>query len=156
MKTKSISLAVAAWVAVGIAPLAMADSVAIRSPQTAQTHADSSILWHQLRWLPGSQTLVASITFSNLNYVSTDEPRDDERFDFSLPGVKFDSKDETFYVAGAHGERIPVAAMQRDLIGYSIKVLPGAQVDVFKRSGSVHVTLVAGNSPLSGGRWMEK
>jgi hypothetical protein len=156
MKTKYIPLAVAAWVAAGITPLAMADSVAIRSPETAQTYADSSILWHQLRWLPGSQKLVASITFSNLNYVSTDEPRADERFDFSLPGVKFDSKDETFYVSGAHGERIPVAAMQRDLIGYSIKVLPGAQMDVFKHSGLVHVTLVARNTPLHGSRWTEK
>ena len=156
MKLHLIPLALAAGAVAGFTPLAQAMPVAIHSPQTAQTYADASILWHQLRWLPKSQTLVASITFSNLNYASKAEPRQDERFDFALPGVKFDATNGTFYVMGSGGERIPVAAKQRDPLGYSIRVLPGAQMEVLERSGLVHVTLLAGSAPVSGSRWMER
>jgi hypothetical protein len=119
MKRHLIPLALAACAAAGFTPLAGATPVAIHSPQTAQTYADASILWHQLRWLSKSQTLVASITFSNLNYASKAEPRQDERFDFALPGVKFDATNGTFYVIGSAGERIPVAAKQHDPLGYA-------------------------------------
>lgn len=156
MKIASLPVVLAAWMALNGAFSATANPTAVRSPETAQTYADSSILWHQLRWLPGPQMLVASITFSNLNYASKDEPRQDERFDFSLPGVKFEARDGTYYVFGAHGERIGVATLQRQLIGRSIVLLPGAQMNVFKRSGLIHVVLVAGETPIAGSHWVEK
>jgi len=135
---------------------ATAHPTAVRSPETAQTYADSSILWHQLRWLPRPQMLVASITFSNLDYASKIEPRQDERFDFSFPGVRFDARDGTYYVRGAHGERIGVAALRQEFIGRGIALLPGAQINVFKRSGVVHVVLLAGETPIAGSHWVEK
>ncbi len=138
------------------ASLAVANATSVRSPETVQTYAYSSILWHQLRWLPGPKALVASITFSTLNYASRVEPRHDERFDFSLPGVKFDSNSGIFFVSDAQGQHIPVAALRPKLIGQSIELLPGAQMNVFMRSGEVHVVLLAQKTPIPGERWAEK
>jgi len=150
-------MALAIWSVAHFTPFATATTAAaVRSPETAHTYADNTMLWHQLRWLPGSQTLVATVTFSNIDYISRDEPRHDETFDFPLPGVKFDSKTGTFFLSGAHGKAIPVAALRNELIVKGIELLPGAQIDISHRSDRVTLHLVASKTPLSGDRWVER
>ena len=124
---------------------------ALRSPETAQTYADNSMLWHQLRWLADSHQLVATITFSNLDYVSRVEPRHDETFNFPLPGVKYAAQNGTFYLDGQ-----PVARMHPDLIGHSIDLLPNARIVVTNRSGRVTIRMLADQPPTDGDRWVER
>lgn len=128
----------------------------VRSPESAQTYADNSLLWHQLRWMPSSGTLVATITLSNRNYVSDIEPRHDETFTFSLPGVKFDPSNEVFYIPGPHNSRIPVAALHHEFLGKRVKLLPGTSIVVTKRSGLLTVRLVANQKTDVGNCWLER
>jgi hypothetical protein len=136
-------------------PLAQASPVVTRSPETAETYADNTILWHQLRSLSGSQALVATITFSNINYVSDNEPRHDETFNFPLPGVKFDPQTGTFFVHGADRRTIAVAVLRRKLFVKSIELLPNAQIQVTHCDGRIVVNLVASHNPLGADRWVE-
>jgi hypothetical protein len=132
-----------------------AGALMIRSPNSAQTYSAHSIQWEQLRWLPRERAFVASITFSNLDYESRDEPRRDERFDFFLPGVSFDERKGIFYAFGKGGERIPVAAIAHELIGKEIKLLPGSTIQITTRSGKVAVALTT-NGNRSGQSWIER
>ncbi len=136
-----------------LTPPAVASSMALRSPETAHTYADNTLLWHQLRWLPESNQLVATVTFSNIDYISRVEPRHDETYNFPLPGVKFDAKTSTFYAPGG----IPVAVMRPDLIGRSIELLPTARLLITHHPhGQVTVRLLP-NQPVSGGPlWVER
>lgn len=93
-------LAVFLLVAAG---LARAETLVVRSPDHAQTHAFSSILERRLRQFPKSGVLAASITFSNVGYYSRIERREDERFDFTFPGVRFDAAAGLFYLATRGG-----------------------------------------------------
>ncbi len=137
------------------AALLQAEGAVIHSPNTAQTYAFHSIQWEQLRWLPDQQQLVASITFSNLNYDSRAEPRQDERFDFALPGVTLDPGSGVFFVIGRHGERIPVARRLSTLIGSEIKLLPGAKIDIHSKEGQISVDLLT-NQPNTDPQWFEQ
>lgn len=140
-----------------LTPIGTARPTILRSPETAQTYADNnSILWHQLRWLPASRELVATITFSNFNYVSRVEPRHDETFNFPIPGVKLSARDTTFCITGAQGEIIPVATLQHGLLGPNVQLLPTARMLVTNRSGCVAVQLIANETPLAGNRWVER
>lgn len=145
----------AACAAIQLTPLAQAGDTALRSPETALTYADNTILWHQLRWLPGSQHLVATITFSNIHYVSDVEPRHDETFNFPLPGVRFDSETGTFSIRGAHGRSTQVAVLNRKLFVQSVELLPNAQVQVTHRSGRISVGLAVNSRSPEGERWVE-
>jgi hypothetical protein len=135
---------------------ASATPTAVRSPETAQTYADNSILWHQLRWLPASHELVATITFSNIDYVSRVEPRHDETYTFPLPGVKFSPDTGVFSIAGGHGQGVPVARLRDDHLVRSVELLPTARVLVTNRGGHIVVRLVADQPPLDGDRWVER
>jgi hypothetical protein len=121
-----------------------ANPAAVRSPSTFQTYADNSVSWQQLRWLPGAHELVATLTLSNMNYVSDGEPRHDETFNFPLPGVEFDPGTGTFSVRGRNGRPVPVATLRQQLFVKSIALLPGAQLQVTNHGGQVGVTLLTG------------
>lgn len=156
MKVDFLSLAITAGLVMHITPPATATPTILRSPETAQTYADNSIFWRQLRWLPSSNQLVATITFSNIDYVSRVEPRHDETFTFPLPGVRFTAKTGTVYVPGPQGHTIPVARLRRGLIGQTVELLPTARMLVTNRSGCVAVRLVTGQPPSAGDLWVER
>ncbi|EDY15764.1 hypothetical protein CfE428DRAFT_6710 [Chthoniobacter flavus Ellin428] len=155
MKVHYLPLAVTAALVMHAAPSAVATPLSLRSPEIADTYADNSLLWHQLRWLPNSRELVATLTFSNTDYISRVEPRHDETFNFPLPGVKFDARTNTFSVPG--NPAIPVAVLHADLIGHSIDLLPTARLLVTHHPhGRVTVRLLP-NQPVSGGPlWVER
>jgi hypothetical protein len=155
MKTPYLPLVLAT----GMAMLAISSTAkattTLRSPETAHTYADSSVRWHQLRWLPESHQLVATVTFDNWRYISGFEPRHTETFDFVLPGVKLDQRTGVFSVGASRGPSIPVAETRRELFLKDIALLPGAQVEVRNRNGRVDVDLVASHRQLAGNRWVE-
>lgn len=136
-----------------------ASVVQVVSPTTAQTFSYSDITWRSLKWSDSRQELTANITFSTYNYVTQNEPLSEESYDFSLPGVKFDKKTNLFFVTTAKGRRVDVAELSRDLIGKSIKPLPGTVILVVKRSGKVVVALTAMSNPPASGlfatHWVE-
>jgi len=125
---------------------AQASFVKIVSPTTAQTYSYSDVTWHTLHWDAGSQRLTANLTFSTYKYVTHYDPLHEESYQFVLPGVKFDRDTNTFFVRTAQG-KLPVAELSKDLIGQSIKPLPGTVLHIFKESGKVTVTLTATNAP---------
>jgi len=158
MNTHCLPFALALAAVMQLTPPAAATPTALRSPETARTYADnSSVLWHQLRWLPASHQLVATVTFSNINYVSRIEPRHDETFNFPLPGVKFSEKTGVFSVTGPQGRSIPVARLHSDLIGHSVELLPTARILISNHSGRAAVRLLA-DQPFSddSNRWVER
>jgi hypothetical protein len=138
--------------------LLQANTVKIVSPDTEQTYTYSDMTWHSLRWDAARQELSARITFSNYNYVTHTEPLDEESYSFAFPGVKFDRASNTFFARTSNGKLVPVAVLSKDLIGQSIKPLPGTVIHVFKQSGKVTVTLTGSSSPLESGvrfHWVE-
>lgn len=157
MKVHYLPLALAAGLVMHLTLRAAASPASLRSPEVAHTYADNSLLWHQLRWLPASNQLVATVTFSNLDYISRVESRHDETFNFPLPGVKFDPRTNTFSVSGSRGEAVPVAVLHTDFIGKSIELLPTARLLVTHHPhGQVTVRLLP-NQPVSGGPlWVER
>ena len=127
----------------------------LHSPDSADTYADNTMLWHQLRWKPKSQELVATITFSNFHRLSDIEPRHDETFEFRIPGVKFSPAAGTFSVRTRNGGAIPIAALRNRLFVKSIVLSPNAQVQVIRRSGHIAVDLVVKNGWQVDERWAE-
>lgn len=109
----------------------------VESPTVVHTEALDRIISHQLRWLRGERLLVASVTFSNVDYVSREEPRRDERYDFLLPDVRLDDRTGIFY--DAEGE--PVAAIRHELTGSEIRLLPSSQIRISNESGTIRLTL---------------
>lgn len=151
MNVHYLPLAISTGLLMHLPPPASATPTVVRSPETAQTYSDNSILWRQLRWLPASHQLVATITFSNIDYVSRIEPRHDETYTFPLPGVKFSPDTGVFSLGGK-----PVARLHEDLIGRSVELLPTARILVTNRSGHIVVRLLADQPPLDGDRWVER
>jgi len=145
-----------AFILLAYGGLLRASAVAIASPDTAQTYAFSTIIWKQLRWEPAAHMLVASITFSNYEYVSSFEPREDERFDFAFPGVTFDRATGIFYARDHLGKSIPVAELKHEWFFPVIALLPDARISIYKRSGKVKVELTADSEPIPGERWVER
>jgi hypothetical protein len=112
------------------------------------------MIWHQL-YLDRAGEFAARITFSNLPYVSDDEPRRDEPFDFRFPGVQLDSARRTFFVRSGHAELIPVARFRQGLACRWVDLAPGAKMYFVKNSGRVTATLTATSYPRAGTRWVE-
>lgn len=123
----------------------------VRSPEVAHTFAFGRMIDHQLRWIPSERALVASVTFSNVDYVSRTEARRDEQFDFFLPGMRFDAGKGIFYDPAG----VPVAALRHEIFGSEIHLLPGAKIWITNRSGTVHLALSSTEAPRPGLRWME-
>src|SRR5262244_1154027 len=88
---------------------AIASTSTVISPDHHQTFAYGEMLSHQLYLARAGGELAARITFSNLPYVSDENPRRDESFDFHFPGIKFDAARRTFFVGGRGDHAIPVA-----------------------------------------------
>lgn len=151
MKVHYLPLAIGVGLLMHLSLPAAATPTVVRSPETAQTYADNSILWRQLRWLPASRQLVATITFSNIDYISRVEPRHDETYTFPLPGVKFSPEAGLFTLGGK-----PVARLHDDLIGHSIELLPTARILVTNRSGRLAVRLLADQPTSDGELWVER
>ena len=145
-----------AFILLGVAGFARASDITIVSPNTARTYAFSTIIWKQLRWMPDAGALVASITFSNYEYVTGVEPRDDERFDFAFPGITLDRASGIFYAHDPSGKSIPVARRSHALFFPVIALLPGGQIAISKISGKVTAKLTANSEPIPGERWVER
>jgi hypothetical protein len=133
---------------------AVAGAISITSPDHAQTFAYGEMIWHQLYLERTSGALAARITFSNLPYARSDEPRRDEPFDFRFPGIRFDSA-RGFFATGRHGELIPVARFRGDPACGWLDLAPGATLDLLKESGRVTAILTATNYPRRGMHWIE-
>lgn len=121
--------------------------VKIISPDSAQTYSYSRAVNRWLYWDAEHHRLFARITFSTVDYVTKYEPLQEETYKFTFPGVKFDRSTNTFYAKTSGGKRVPVAVLSKDLIGQSIKPLPGTVIYIFKRSGHVVVALTGSTIP---------
>lgn len=130
-----------------------ATPVVIASPQRAQVKVFSGMANMGLHWNSDADSLVASITFSNVNYVSPGESLGDETVAFALPGVKYDSTDHAFYKV-SDDERIPVATMVAGVFGRRIKLAPGARILALDNHGTISVMLVATREPVTGSQWL--
>ncbi len=134
---------------------AVAGAISITSPDHAQTFAYGEMIWHQLYLERAGAELAARITFSNLPYVSSDEPRRDEPFDFRFPGVQLDSARRAFFANGRHGERIPVARVRGDPACGWVDLALGAKIYLLKESGRVTAILTATDYPRRGMHWIQ-
>jgi hypothetical protein len=134
---------------------AIASATSIISPDRPQTFAYGEMIWHQLYLERARGELAARITFSNLPYVSDDEPRRDESFDFRFPGITFDATRRTFFVSGRGSQTIPVARFRDDLFRGWIDLAPGAKIYLLKKSGRVTAILTATDHARAGSQWIE-
>jgi hypothetical protein len=134
---------------------AIASATSIISPDRPQTFAYGEMIWHQLYLERASGELAARITFSNLPYVSDDDPRRDESFDFRFPGIKFDATRRTFFASGRGDQAIPVARFRGDLLCAWVDLAPGAKIYLLKESGRVTAILTATDHPRVGSQWIE-
>jgi hypothetical protein len=132
---------------------ALADAISITSPDHPQTFTYGEMIWHQL-YQRTSGEVVARITFSNLPYVSDNNPRTDEPFDFRFPGVQVDSARGIFFARSGHGDLIPVARI-RQFPSCWIDLAPGAKIYLLKDRGRVTATLTATDFPRGGIRWIQ-
>ena len=137
-----------------IAP-AFAGEIVITSPDHARTFAYGEMIWHQLSVDPSNHVLTARITFSNLPYVSDNDPRVDEPFDFRFPGLHLDRTNHALLAHPRHGEQIAVARFQGDSTSGSVDLAEGAKIYLLKESGRVTAVLTATDRPRSGMRWIQ-
>jgi hypothetical protein len=133
----------------------VAGAISITSPDHAQTFAYGEVVWHQLYLERTRGGLGARITFSNLPYACSNEPRKDEPFDFRFPGIKFDAARGAFFASVRRGESIPVARFRGDPAFGWIDLAPGAKIYLLKESGRVTAILTATDYPRRGMRWIE-
>ena len=134
---------------------AIASGTGIVSPDHPQTFAYGEMIWHQLYLERAGGKLAARITFSNLPYVSDDEPRRDESFDFRFPGIKFDAGRRTFFVSGRGDQTVPVARFRGGSLFRWVDLAPGAKIYLHKDSGRVTAILTATDRPRAGSQWIE-
>jgi hypothetical protein len=139
----------------GASGSAVADAITLTSPDHPQTFAYGEMIWRQLYLEGTGRELTARITFSNLPYASSDEPRRDEAFDFHFPGIQFDSARRAMLARGHHGELIPVARFRDDPAFGWVDLAAGAKIYLLKESGRVTASLTATNYPRVGMRWIQ-
>ena len=138
-----------------IAPVSGGELV-ITSPDHPRTFAYGEMIGHQLSFEPTNGVLIARITFSNLPYVSDNDPRSDESFDFRFPGVRLDRANHAILAPTRRGEQIAVARIQGGSICASVELAPGAKIHLLKESGRVTAILTTTDRPRSGLRWIQK
>ncbi len=134
---------------------AFGGEIVVPSPDHARTFAYGEMIWHQLDVDATNHVLTARITFSNLPYVSDDEPRVDEPFDFRFLGLHIDRTNRTLLARARHGEQIPVARFRGDSTCGSVDLAAGAKIYLLKESGRVTAVLTATDHPRSGMRWIQ-
>lgn len=139
----------------GASVSAIASTSTIISPDHHQTFAYGEMLSHQLYLARGGSELAARITFSNMPYVSDENPRREESFDFHFPGIKFDATERTFFVGGRKGHAIPVARFRNGLFFGWVDLAPGTKIYLLKESGRVTAILTASDHPRGGSQWIE-
>jgi len=132
-----------------------AGAIKITSPDRARTFAYGEMTWRQLYLNSATGGLTARLTFSNLPYVDSDNPRSDEPFDFRFPGVRFDPARRVFFASGRRGELIPVARFRNGLASGWIDLAPGAKMYLLKESGRVTAILTATDYPRRGSQWVQ-
>jgi hypothetical protein len=137
-----------------IAP-AFGGEIVITSPDHARTFAYGEMISRQLYRDPASGVLTARITFSNLPYVSDNDPRSDESFDFRFPGVRPDPTNHFLLASARRGEQIAVARIQGCSTGGTVALAAGAKIYLLKESGRVTALLTATDRPRSGLRWIQ-
>lgn len=135
--------------------VAASHNVTIHSPDSADTYGDNSMLWHQLRWSPRSQQLVATITFSNYHLVSDAEPRHDETFDFRIPGVHFSPDTGTFSIRARGKVPVVIAKLSKRFFIKSIVPADNTQFQISRSSGHIRVTAIVNHNAIPGERWVE-
>ena len=147
---------IALWSAMLLATSAsaIAGAISVTSPDHPQTFAYGEMIWRQLYLERPGNGLTARITFSNLHYADSDQPRSDEPFDFHFPGVQFNPARQAFFARGRRGELIQVARVRPGVYS-SIDLTPGARVYLLKESGRVTAILTATDYPRKGMRWIE-
>jgi hypothetical protein len=138
-----------------IAP-AFAGQIVIASPDHARTFAYGEMIGHQLYVDPTNRVLTARITFSNLPYVSDNDPRIDEPFDFRFPGLDPDRTNHALLARARHREQIAVARFRGDPTCRSVGLAPGAKIYLLKESGRVTAVLTATDRPRSGMCWIQR
>jgi hypothetical protein len=140
---------------IGTSGSALAGAIKIISRDQAQTFAYGETAWRQLYLEPRTGGLAARITFTNLPYADSNEPRRDDPFDFRFPRVRFDSARRAFFASGSRGELIPVARLRGDSTCGWIDLAPGAKIYLLKKSGHVTAILTATDYPRGGSQWIE-
>src|SRR6266436_10448471 len=134
---------------------AFAGAIKITSPDQPQTYAYGETTWRQLYLERPSGGLTARITFSNLPFVDSNNPRTDEPFDFHFPGIRLDPAHRTFFARGRRRELIPVARFRGGPACGWIDLAPGAKMYLLKESGRVTAILTATDYPRAGSQWVE-
>jgi hypothetical protein len=117
-----------------IAPVSGGE-IAITSPDHARTFAYGAMIWHQLYVDPTNGVLTARVTLSNLPYVSDDNPRLDESFDFRFPDVQANRTTPALLARVRHGKQIVVARLQDGSTYRSVDLAVGAKIYLLKESG---------------------
>ena len=138
-----------------IAPV-FGGELVITSPDHARTFAYGEMIWRQLYFESTNGVLIARITFSNLPYVSDNDLRSDEPFDFRFPGVQIDRANHALLARASHGEQIAVARIQGGSTCASVELTAGAKIYLLKESGRVTAVLTATDHPRSGLRWIQR
>lgn len=137
-----------------IAPVSGGE-IAITSPDHARTFAYGAMISHQLYVDPTNGVLTARITFSNLPYVSDNDPRSDESFDFRFPGVQTGRTSHALLARARHGEQIAVARIQGSSTCGSVDLIAGAKIYLLKEGGRITAVLTATDRPRPGLRWIQ-
>ena len=137
-----------------IAPV-FGGEIVITSPDHARTFAYGEMIGHQLYVDPADGVLTARITFSNLPYVSDNDPRSDESFDFRFPGVRADRNNHALLARARHGAQTAVARIQGGSPCRSVDLAVGAKIYLLKESGRVTAILSVTDRPRSGLRWIQ-
>src|ERR1700682_3848813 len=127
--------------------------VVLISPDHARTFTYGEMIWHQLYIDPTNGVLTARIVFSNLPYVSDNDPRSDESFDFRFPGVHADRINHALLACARLGEQIAVARIQGGSTCGSVDLAAGAKIYLLKETGRVTAVLTASERPRSGLLW---
>ena len=129
--------------------------IVITSPDHARTFAYGEMISHQLYVDPTNGVLTARIVFSNLPYVSDNDPRSDESFDFRFPGVHAYRTSHALSARARSGEQIAVAGRQGGSNCGSVDLAAGARIYLLKESGRVIAVLTATDHSRSGLRWIQ-
>jgi hypothetical protein len=136
-------------------PGAYGQTVEIVSPNHAYTFAYGDAIFHEIDRDHFTSEMIARVTFSNYPYAGDREPRCDETFDFTFPGLHFDAERNEFVARTRHQGRIPIAALRPNFPYAGYRLEPTAKIFLVKRGGHVTAVLNATAQPRDGGRWVQ-
>jgi hypothetical protein len=127
----------------------------IVSPNHFYTFAYGDAIFHEIERDHFTNEMIARVTFSNYPYTGDREPRCDETFDFTFPGLHFNAERNEFVARTRHQGRIPIAALRPNFPYAGYRLEPTAKIFLVKRSGHVTAVVNATARPRSGGRWVQ-